>query len=113
MRNLQDTEVLFVAANNLHADRKAFGRKAGRYRGCRVSGGRDVPARLHPVDVVVEVHARDLSWIGSVDVERWQLRGGQDEVFILLKESLEAAPDESMGNFGARDFFIKAFEVLS
>src|SRR5208282_2109937 len=87
----------------LHADGKTFGCKAGRHRGCWVSSGRDVPAGLHPVDVVVEAHTGDLGWIRSVDIERWQLGGGKDEVFVLLEESLEAAPYEGMGNLGAGD----------
>ena len=103
VRKLQDTEILLFAAHDLHADGKAFGCKAGRHRGCRVSGSRDVPASFHPIDVVVEVDACDLSRIGRVDVERRQLGGGEDEVFILLEESLPAAPEEAMGNLGAGD----------
>jgi hypothetical protein len=30
---LQDTEILFVAADDLHADGETFGREAGRDRG--------------------------------------------------------------------------------
>src|ERR1700735_3467130 len=103
VRKLQDTEILLIAADNLHANRKAFARKSRRHGGCRVSRGRDVPAGLHPVDVIAKVDAGDLRWIGRVDVERRQLRGWEDEVFILLKESLKAAPEEGMGNLGAGD----------
>ena len=111
MRELQDAEILLVAADDLQADGKTFGREAGRHRGCGISGGRDVPAGLHPVDVVVEVHAGDLGWIGRVDVERRQLRGGQDEVLILLEEGLEAAPDEAMGNLGTGDVLAGEFQA--
>ena len=45
----------------------------------------------------------DLRWIGSVDVERRQLRGGEDEVFILLKEGLKAAPEKAVRSLGAGD----------
>src|ERR1700722_4785587 len=103
VRKLQDTEILLIAAHDLQADGKTLGCKACRDRGCRVSGGRNVPASLHPVDVVVEVDARDLSRIGRVDVERRQLGGGEDEVFILQEESLVAAPEESVGSLGPGD----------
>ena len=39
VRHLQNTEVLFVASNDLQAYRKTFGGKAGRDRGGRVSCG--------------------------------------------------------------------------
>jgi hypothetical protein len=37
MPKLQDIEILFVAAEDLRADRKTFGRRPGRHRGFRVS----------------------------------------------------------------------------
>src|SRR5260370_14146818 len=101
VRELQNTEILSVATDDLHADGKTFGRIAGRHRGCGISSGRDLPAGLHPVGVVVEVHAGDLSRVGCVDVERGQLPGGEDEVFLPLEESLGAAPDQATGDLSA------------
>ena len=63
VRDLQDAEVLFIAADDLHANRKSFRREAARHRGRWIACCRDVPAGLHPVDVVGELHARDLCFL--------------------------------------------------
>src|SRR6267378_4360197 len=58
---LQDAEVVAVAADDLQADRKPFGCEAGGHRDRRVAGDGDVVAALHPVEVVVHAHAGDLA----------------------------------------------------
>ncbi len=108
---LEDGEILLVAADDLNADGESFGSEAGRHGGSRVTGGGDVPAGLHPIDVAGEFHAGDLGGVGRVDVEGRQLRGGENEILVLLKEGLETAPDPAVGGFGARD--IGAGEALS
>ena len=112
MRHLQDAEIFFVAADDLYADREPFRSEAGRDRGGRIACGRDVPAGLHPVDIVRELHAGDLGGVGRVDVERRQLRGGQDEVFVFFEEGLEAAPELAVGDLGARYFHAGQAQAL-
>src|SRR5450755_3966639 len=51
--HLEHTEILFVAADDLQTHRKSLGRKAGRHRGGRISRSRNVPTRLHPVNIVL------------------------------------------------------------
>src|ERR1019366_3245013 len=68
VRHLQHTEIRFVAADYLHPNRKSFGRKATRHRGCRIACCRDIPAGLHPVDVLIKLHPRDLCWGWRVDI---------------------------------------------
>src|SRR2546428_13991589 len=58
---LQDAEVVAVAADDLQADRKPVGREAGGDRDRRVAGDGDVVAALHPVKVGVHAHASDLA----------------------------------------------------
>src|SRR5580704_2901791 len=89
VRHLQDAEVFFVAAHDLHTYRKPLGRETAWHRSRRIARRRDVPARLHPVDVVIELHAGNLRRIRRVDIEWWQLRGGQDKVFMLLEKCLK------------------------
>src|SRR5712691_7061249 len=101
VRHLQDAEVFFVAADDLHSNRKSFGREASRHRGRWIARCRDVPAGLHPVDVVIELYARDLCWVRRVDVEWRQLRGGQNEVLVLFKECLKTPPELAVSGFGA------------
>ena len=76
VRYLQHTEIRFVAADYLHPNRKSFGRKATRHRGCRIARCRDIPAGFHPVDVAIEPHTRDLCWVWRVDIE-WRQLGGR------------------------------------
>ena len=104
---LEDAEVLLVAADDLETDRKAFRCEAGGDRGSGIAGGGDIPAALHPVDVVSEMDAVDLCRPGCVDVEGRQLRRGQDEVLVLFQEGLKAAPqlcvpDLRAGNVACR-----------
>src|SRR5438552_18487324 len=58
---LQDAEVVAVAADDLQADREPVGREAGGHRDRRVAGDGDVVAALHPVEVVVHANAGDLA----------------------------------------------------
>src|SRR4029453_4731442 len=76
---LQDAEVLFGAADDLHANGKSFRRKACRHRGRGIPSGRDIPAGLHPVDVAVELDPRNLPWIRRVDGERRPRGGGRQK----------------------------------
>src|SRR5690349_5593812 len=75
VRELECGEVLVVAANDLYADGKAFGREAGGYRGGGIAGGRDIPAGLHPIDVVRQTYSGDGSGVGCVDIEGRDLSG--------------------------------------
>src|SRR5579862_3545403 len=52
VRHLQDAEVFFIATDDLQPNGKPFRCKARWHRGCRIARCRNVPARLHPVDVV-------------------------------------------------------------
>src|SRR5439155_24997558 len=69
VRQLQHAEVVPVTSDDLQPDRQSPGREAGGHRDRGVAGGRDPVAALHPVDVVVELHARDFPRIGLVDRE--------------------------------------------
>src|SRR4051794_13965985 len=60
VRELQHAEVVAVAPDDLQANRQSVGREARRHRDRRQAGDADVVAALHPVDVVLELHARDL-----------------------------------------------------
>src|ERR1700677_5152196 len=102
VRHLQDAEVCLVAADDLHSHRKSLGREAAWHRSCRITRGRYIPAGFHPFDVALKLHPRDLRWIRSVDIECRQLGGGQNEVFILFEECLEAPPHLGVGGLGAR-----------
>ena len=101
VRHLQDAEVFLVAADDLHANRKSFRREAARHRGRRISRCRDIPAGLHPVDVVIELHTRDFRWIWRVDIKWRQLRRGQNEVLVLFEKCLKAPPELAVGSLGA------------
>ena len=100
---LEDAEVLLVAADDLQADGQAFGREACGHGSSGIAGSGDVPAALHPVDVVGEVNAVDLGGPGRVDVEGRQLRGGQDEVLVAFQEGLKAAPHVGVRDLCAGD----------
>jgi len=63
---LEDAEVLLVAADDLEADGQAVGREACGHGNSRIAGSGDVPAALHPVDVVGEVNAIDLGGPGML-----------------------------------------------
>src|SRR4029077_10365700 len=69
VRHLQDAKVFFVAAHDLHANGNSFRRETAWHRSRGIARRRDIPAGLHPVDVVIEFHARDLGWIRRVDVK--------------------------------------------
>src|ERR1700682_6538771 len=89
VRHLQDAEIFFVAADDLHSNRESFGREASRHRGRWIARCRNIPAGLHPVDVVIELYARDLRWVWRVDVEWRQLRGGEEkktQIFLVIQE---------------------------
>ena len=90
MSELEHAEVLLVAAYDLQSDGEAFGREAGGDGSRWIAGSGDVPAALHPVDVVGEVNAVDLGGPGRVDVEGRQLGGGQDEVLVALPGRFES-----------------------
>src|SRR5262245_36953846 len=92
MRDLQDTEILFGAAHDLQSDRKTFRRETCRDRNRWIAGGRNIPAGLHPIDVVRKLYARDRVGIRGLDIERRRLGCGQNEIFVLFKERLKAAP---------------------
>src|SRR3981189_461578 len=53
---LQDAEVVAVAADDLDADRKPFGGEASGHGDRRVASDGDVVAALHPVEVVVHAY---------------------------------------------------------
>jgi hypothetical protein len=48
VRELEDAEVLLVAAYNLEADGQAFRRESCGHRNSGIAGSRDVPAGFHP-----------------------------------------------------------------
>src|SRR5436190_18539451 len=66
VRELQHAEVVAVASHDLQPDRQSLGREAGGHRDRGMAGGGDPVAALHPVDVVVELHARDFPRIRLV-----------------------------------------------
>ncbi len=102
VRHLQYAEVLLVAADDLQADRKTLRCETCRHGGRRIAPCRNVPATIHPVDVVIELHACDLRRILRGYVERRQLRGGQNEVLVFFEERLKTPPDHSVCHLGAR-----------
>src|SRR5438309_3909134 len=57
---LQHAEVVAVAADDLDAHWKPFGRESGGHRDRRVAGDGDVVAALHPVEIVAHRHTGDL-----------------------------------------------------
>src|SRR5580692_8686945 len=67
MCELEHAEVLLVAPYDLQSDGQAFGREACGYGGSGIAGSGDVPATLHPVDVVGEVNAVDFCGPRRVD----------------------------------------------
>ena len=101
VRHLQDAEVRLVAADDLQSNGKPFRGESRRHRGRGIAGGRDIPAGLHPVDVVIELNAGDLRRVRHIDVEGRQLRGGQNEVFVFFQECLKAPPNLAVRDFGA------------
>src|SRR5438270_9923271 len=103
MRYLQDAEVRVVAADDLNTDGKAFGREAAGHGRGRIARCRDIPARLHPVDIIFELHTSDFGWVWSVDIERRHLGGGQNEVLVRFEKRLKAAPDLRLRGLRACD----------
>src|SRR5438094_9596723 len=83
---LQDAEVVAVAADDLDADREPVGREAGGDRDGRVAGDGDVVAALHPVEVVVHAHAGDLARPFLVDREGRKLVDGAQKEVVALQE---------------------------
>src|SRR5260370_27252349 len=102
VRHLQDAEVLLVAAHDLHAHWKSLWRETARHGSRWIARCRDIPAGLHPIDVVIEFHAGDLGWIRHVDVKCRPLCGGQNEVFVLFEECLKPPPTLAVGALRAR-----------
>src|SRR6202041_3461947 len=88
---------------DLQSDGQALGCEACGHGNGRIAGSGDVPAALHPVDVVGEVNAVDFCGPGRVDVEGRQLRGGQDEVLVAFQEGLKAAPHVGVRDLCAGD----------
>src|SRR5437868_5010018 len=92
MCHLQDAKIFLVPPHDLYSDGKSSRREARGYRCRRVTRGGDVPARFHPVDIVVELHRPNLGWVRCVYVEGRHLRSGKNEVFVLIEESLKTPP---------------------
>src|SRR4029453_6775396 len=63
LRELQHRKIGAVSSDDLDADgqRRIVAREAGRYRNRGVARNGDVVAALHPVEIVIEVHAGDLA----------------------------------------------------
>src|SRR3989475_4882897 len=83
---LQDAEVVAVAADHLQPDREPVGRESGGDRDRRVAGDGDVVAALHPVEVVVHAHAGDLARPFLLDREGRQLVYGAQKEVVALQE---------------------------
>src|SRR5439155_14389336 len=83
---LQDAEVVAVAADDLDADRKPFGGEAGGHGDRRVAGDGDVVAALHPIEVVVHANAGDFARPFLVDREGRKLVDGAQKEVVALQE---------------------------
>src|SRR5256712_7033579 len=83
---LQDAEVVAAAADDLQADRKIVGRKAGGDGDRRGAGDGDGAAALHPNEAVVDAHARDLSRPFLADRESLQPAAAAQKAGIALQE---------------------------
>src|SRR5260370_6991876 len=77
-----------MPAYNLESDRKAARRKSTGHCDRRVSDGRNVICRSHPVDVGLHFHAGNLGGIVRLHVERKNLIDGKDEILVFFEELL-------------------------
>src|SRR5262245_58849133 len=105
MRHLQNAEVFLVTTDDLNAYRKSFGCEACGHRSCWISGRRDVPAGLHPIDVISELYSGDFGWVWDIDIEWRQLRRRENKEFVLFEECLKASPKLGMSGFGVRKIY--------
>src|SRR5215472_5519244 len=85
--HLKDTEIVAVAAHDLDADRQSVSGEARGHGNRRTERRRDPVRRLHPGDVVIHFHSRDL--FGPIDcgVEGRQLVYRAEQERVLLLES--------------------------
>ncbi len=88
--DLQHTEVVAVAPDDLHSDREPVGREPRRHGDRRTGRDRDVVRRLHPRDVVLHLYAVDLFGPVRRRVERRHLVHRADEELIGLLELTDA-----------------------
>src|SRR5437870_5668925 len=86
VRQLQHAEVVAVTADDLDADGQALGRKACRHRNRGMARRRDEVAALHPVDIVVQLHAGDFGRILLLDRERRHLVHRAHQELVALEE---------------------------
>src|SRR3989475_2096472 len=109
---LQDAEVVAEAADDLQADRKIVGRKAGGDGDRRVAGDGDVVAALHPVEVVVHAHAGDLARPFLVDREGRKLVYGAQEELVALQEPPHAVKQVAAQCLCPGDFLGRELQSL-
>src|SRR5439155_1784722 len=103
VRELQHAEVVPVTSDDLQPDRQSLGREAGGHRDRRMARRGDPVAALHPVDVVVELHARDFPWIRLVDREWRHLVYRAEEEVVTLEEGAHAVEHLRAQFIPARD----------
>src|SRR5712691_8604635 len=109
---LQDAEVVAVAADDLQADRKPFGGEAGGDRDRRVAGDGDVVAALHPVEVAVHPHAGDLARPFLVDREGRQLVDGAQKELVAPQKPPHAVKQVAAQGLRAGDFLWRELQAL-
>src|SRR5882762_1493859 len=109
---LQDAEVIAVAADDLQADRKPFGREPGGDRDRGVAGDGDVVAALHPVEVVVHAHAGDLARPLLVDREGRELVHRAQQELVALQEPPHAVKQVAAQRLRPGDFVGGELEAL-
>src|SRR5207247_7324737 len=109
---LQDAEVVAVAADDLDADRKPFGGEAGGHGDRRVAGDGDVVAALHPIEVVVHANAGDFARPFLVDREGRKLVDGAQKEVVALQEPPHAVEQVAAQRLSAGDFLGCELEAL-
>src|SRR5438876_6962800 len=109
---LQDAEVVAVAADDLDADREPVGREAGGDRVRRVAGDGDVVAAFHPVEVVAHAHAVDLARPFLDDREGRQLVYRAQKELVALEEPPHAVKQVATQRLRAGDFLGRELEAL-
>src|SRR6267378_4173659 len=109
---LQDAEVVAVAADDLDAYRKIVWRESGGDRDRRVAGDGDVVAALHPVEVVVHAHAGDLARPFFVDREGRQLVDRAQKELIVLQEAPHAVKQVAAQRLRPGDFLGRELEAF-
>src|SRR2546426_4312100 len=109
---LQDAEVVAVAADDLQADRKPVGRESGGDRDRRVAGDGDVVAALHPVEVVVHANGGDLARPFLVDREGRELGHRAQQELVALQEPPHAVKQIAAQRLRPGDFLGGELEAL-